>query len=84
MNTQELKALKVDKEIDARSMACPGPLLEAKRGVAEVKPGQIMVVSSSDEGTKSDMQRWAQKMGQEYLGDIEEDGYWRIFLRIKA
>jgi tRNA 2-thiouridine synthesizing protein A len=84
MTTDELKSLKVDKPVDARGMACPGPLLEAKRAVAEVKAGQIMDVMSSDEGTLSDLKRWTQKMGHEYLGDIEEDGYWSIFVKIKA
>ena len=84
MTQEELKSLKVDKPVDARGMACPGPLLEAKRAVANVKGGQIMDVMSSDEGTKSDLNRWAQKMGHEYLGEIEEDGYWSIFVRIKA
>ncbi|MEW6515596.1 MAG: sulfurtransferase TusA family protein [candidate division FCPU426 bacterium] len=84
MNTDELKALKVDKEVDARGMACPGPLLEAKRAVAEVSGGQVMQVMSSDEGTLSDMQRWSQKIGHEYLGHIEEDGFWSIFVRIKS
>lgn len=28
MNTEELEQLKVDKVVDARGTACPGPLLE--------------------------------------------------------
>jgi tRNA 2-thiouridine synthesizing protein A len=84
MEANELKALKLDKEVDARGMACPGPLLEAKRAVAEVSAGQIMAVMSSDEGTLSDLQRWTNKIGHEYLGHIEEDGYWSIYIKIKS
>lgn len=83
MTTDELKALHADKEVDARGMACPGPLLEAKRAVAEVTAGQIMAVMSSDEGTKSDMTRWSNKMGHAYLGDVEHDGYWTIYVKVK-
>jgi TusA-related sulfurtransferase len=67
--------------VDARGTACPGPLLEAKRAVADVPVGEVMEVLSSDEGTMVDITRWCKKMGHEYLGDSEEDGYWRVFLR---
>ncbi len=78
---EELKNLKVDKVVDARGTSCPGPLLAAKRAIAEVPVGGIMEVLSSDPGTKRDLPLWAKKMGHEYLGTIEEAGYWRIFVK---
>jgi len=81
MNTQELKALKIDKVVDARGTACPGPLLEAKRGIADVSREGIMEVLSSDEGTNDDIPLWCKKVGHDYLGSIEEAGHWRLFVR---
>lgn len=81
MDTEELKNLKVDKVVDARGTACPGPLLEAKRAMAAVPVKGLMEVLSSDTSTRNDIPKWAQKMGHEYLGDIEEAGHWRIFVR---
>ncbi|HHE46564.1 MAG TPA: sulfurtransferase TusA family protein [Bacteroidetes bacterium] len=82
MNEQELKALKVDKSVDARGTACPGPLLEAKRAMAKVpKNGGILEVLSSDAGTNDDIPLWAKKVKHEYLGNIAEAGYWRLFVR---
>jgi tRNA 2-thiouridine synthesizing protein A len=81
MDTAELKTLKVDKEVDARGTACPGPLLEAKRAITSVPMGGVMEVLSSDESTNNDLPRWTQKVGHEYLGTIEEAGFWRIFVR---
>ena len=81
MNTEELKNLKIDKTVDARGTACPGPLLEAKRGIADVPREGIMEVLSSDEGTNDDIPLWCKKVGHEYLGSIEEAGYWRLFVR---
>jgi tRNA 2-thiouridine synthesizing protein A len=80
MSTQ-LNDLKVDKTVDARGTACPGPLLEAKRAIASVSMGGIMEVLSSDEGTNEDIPLWANKVGHEYLGSIAEAGYWRIFVK---
>jgi len=81
MNTEELNALKVDKVVDARGTACPGPLLEAKRGMADVSQKGIMELLSSDEGTNDDIPLWCKKVGHEYLGNIEEAGHWRLFIR---
>lgn len=77
----DLKNIKADKVVDARGTACPGPLLAAKRSIAEVEINQVMEILSSDEGTKRDIPRWAGKMGHEYLGCVEEAGYFRIFLK---
>jgi len=81
MTEEELRQLNSDKIVDARGTACPGPLLAAKKAIGEIDKGQIMEILSSDEGTKRDVPKWAKKKGHEYLGTIEEDGYFRIFLR---
>jgi len=81
MTSDELKTLQSDKVIDARGTACPGPLLAAKRGIAEVPIQGVMEVISSDEGTNKDIPRWCNKLKHEFLGTLEEDGYWRLYLR---
>lgn len=81
MNIEELKNLKVEKKVDARGVACPGPLLEAKRAMAAVAMEGILEVLSSDEGTKEDVPLWARKVGHEYLGTLQEPGFWRIFVK---
>jgi len=81
MKTEELSALDVSKVVDARGTACPGPLLEAKRGMAAVPKNEIMELLSSDEGTNEDVPLWCKKVGHDYLGFIEEAGHWRLFIR---
>jgi tRNA 2-thiouridine synthesizing protein A len=81
MNTEELKNLNVDKKVDARGVACPGPLLEAKRAMASVAMEGVLEVLSSDEGTKEDIPLWARKVGHEYLGTLQEPGCWRVFVK---
>jgi tRNA 2-thiouridine synthesizing protein A len=81
MNAEELKSLKVDKIVDARGVACPGPLLEAKRSVPSVPMRGIMEVISSDEGTTEDVPLWAKKVGHEYLGTLADAGFWHIYVR---
>ncbi len=81
MSPAELRSLDINRLVDARGTACPGPLLEAKRAMTGVPKGEIMEVLSSDRSTNHDLPLWAEKVGHEYLGTLEESGYWRIFVR---
>ncbi len=69
--------------VDARGSACPGPLLEAKKAIGSVKVGEVLEVLSGDPGTKEDIPAWAGKVGHEYLGHQDADGYSRLFVRRK-
>ncbi len=79
--TIDLKTLNLAKTVDARGTACPGPLLEAKRAMASVPLNGLLEILSSDEGSNEDIPLWAKKIGHEYLGNVEEAGYWRVFVR---
>jgi tRNA 2-thiouridine synthesizing protein A len=79
--TQDLSLIEAAATVDARGSACPGPLLEAKRGISKVSRGEVMEVLSSDLGTTDDIPLWCNKVGHEYLGSIEEAGYWRLFVK---
>ena len=69
--------------IDARGTACPGPLLEAKKGIGAVKVGEVIEIKSNDKGSRKDIPAWAGKIGHEFLGQLEADGYDRLFVRRK-
>jgi len=81
MTQEELINLTVNKSVDARGTACPGPLLEAKKAIGTIGSGDIMEVLSADEGTKRDIPKWANKKGHEYLGTVEDSGYFKIYLK---
>lgn len=81
MTTEELKNATVAKSVDARGTACPGPLLEAKKAIGTIATGDIMEVLSADEGTKIDIPKWCNKQGHEYLGAVEENGYFKVYLK---
>ncbi len=80
MATVDLSTIKAAKTADARAMACPGPLLEAKKSIGTVKVGEVLEIWSGDPSTKRDMPAWCQKVGHEFLGVIAADGYDRLFI----
>lgn len=83
MTTVDLNTIQANKVVDARAMACPGPLLEAKKSIGAVKIGEVLEIWSGDTNTKADMPRWCEKVGHEFLGVVEAAGYERLFIRRK-
>ncbi|MDA8334035.1 MAG: sulfurtransferase TusA family protein [Peptococcaceae bacterium] len=81
MTTEELKSIKANKVIDARGTSCPGPILAAKKGIVDVKTGEIMEVLATDSGTQKDLPAWSKKMGHEYLGFVDDDGTFKLYIR---
>ncbi len=77
----ELEGLTAAKVVDARGAACPGPLLEAKKGMPGVPIGSVIEIWSSDPVTKTDIGAWSAKVGHEFLGVIVADGYDRVLVR---
>ena len=78
-----LEELKADKIVDARGSACPGPLLEAKKGMGAVPIDGILEIWSGDPSSKNDIPVWAEKVGHQYLGSVVMEGYDRIFVTRK-
>ena len=79
----DINNIQAAKTVDARSSACPGPLLEAKKGIGGVKVGEILEIWAGDPVTKGNISKWCGKVGHEYLGAIEADAFEKIFIRRK-
>ena len=80
-NMTDLSSIEISSTVDARGSACPGPLLEAKKGIGKVRVGEVLEIFSSDSGTRNDIPAWAKKVGHEYLGLLEVDGYDKHYVR---
>ena len=46
-----------DKELDARGLNCPLPILKTKKSLADLSSGQVLKVVSTDPGSVKDMQQ---------------------------
>jgi tRNA 2-thiouridine synthesizing protein A len=71
----------VDKTIDARGMACPGPLMNLIGAIRQGQVGQVFEVLSSDEGSKTDIPAWVAKAKHELVEVVPEAGYARFLVR---
>jgi TusA-related sulfurtransferase len=55
------------KEVDARGLNCPLPILKAKKALADMASGQVLKVVATDPGSMRDFQAFARQTGNELL-----------------
>ena len=71
----------ITRTIDARGMACPGPLMALIGAIREGQLGDVIEVLSSDDGSKSDIPAWVAKARFELIEVEPEDAYARFVIR---
>lgn len=64
--------MNANKELDARGLNCPLPILKAKKALAEMTSGQTLRVIATDAGSVRDFQAFAKQTGNELVGQETE------------
>lgn len=59
--------MNIDKELDARGLNCPLPILKAKKALADMTSGQTLRVVSTDAGSVRDFKAFAKQTGNELV-----------------
>ncbi len=72
-----------DKELDARGLNCPLPILRTKKALAEMSSGQVLKVVATDPGSVKDMQAFAKQTGNELVSSAEAGGEFTFFMKKK-
>ncbi|UJW79590.1 sulfurtransferase TusA family protein [Hydrogenophaga sp. SL48] len=60
------------KELDARGLNCPLPILKAKKALSDMTSGQTLKVIATDAGSVRDFQAFAKQTGNELLEQATE------------
>ena len=68
-------------ELDATGLACPMPLLKAKRALNGMQPGQRLRVLATDQGTVRDFRVFAEQSGHLLLQSGEAQGVYCYLLQ---
>jgi TusA-related sulfurtransferase len=71
----------ITRSIDARGMACPGPLMSLIGAIRAGQVGDVYEVLSSDEGSKTDIPAWVTKARHELVDVVHDEGYARFIVR---
>ncbi|HUX62325.1 sulfurtransferase TusA family protein [Sulfuricella sp.] len=73
--------MSIDKELDARGLNCPLPILRTKKALAEIGAGQILKITATDSGAVKDMRAFAKQTGNELLSAAEAGGEFVFLMR---
>jgi tRNA 2-thiouridine synthesizing protein A len=78
-----MEATPYDKELDARGLNCPLPILRTKKALADLQSGQVLKVIATDPGAVKDFQAFSRQTGHELLSHAEERKEFTFFMKKK-
>ncbi len=72
-----------DKELDARGLNCPLPILRTKKSLNDMVSGQVLRVVSTDPGSVKDFQAFSKQTGNELLSAEAASNEFVFFMKKK-
>jgi tRNA 2-thiouridine synthesizing protein A len=72
-----------DKDLDARGLNCPLPILRAKKALTDMSSGQVLRILATDPGSVKDFQAFAKQTGNELLSSAEANKEYTFFMKKK-
>ncbi|MDD5298461.1 MAG: sulfurtransferase TusA family protein [Rhodocyclaceae bacterium] len=72
-----------DKELDAKGLNCPLPILRTKKSLTDMTSGQILKILSTDPGSVKDMAAFCKQTGNELVTQTEAGGEYQFYVKRK-
>lgn len=72
-----------DKDLDARGLNCPLPILRAKKALNDMQSGQVLRITATDPGSVKDFQAFCKQTGNELLSQTEENKEFIVMMKRK-
>jgi tRNA 2-thiouridine synthesizing protein A len=72
-----------DKELDARGLSCPLPILKTKKSLNELASGQVLKVVATDPGSVKDFDAFANQTGHALLSSTQQDKEFIFYMKKK-
>lgn len=74
--------VQVDVTLDCKGLSCPMPIVKlAKKMKKEVGTGQVLMMEGTDPGSNTDVPKWCDRNGHDFLGMEEESGVYMYYIR---
>ena len=75
--------IQFQKDLDARGLNCPLPILKAKKALAELATGEVLRITATDTGSVRDFQAFAKQTGNALLSHTQTGGEFVFLMRRK-
>jgi tRNA 2-thiouridine synthesizing protein A len=73
--------MQFDKELDARGLNCPLPILKAKKALTDMQAGQVLKILATDPGSVKDFQAFSRQTGHQLLSHSEANKEFTFFMK---
>ncbi|RNA66272.1 sulfurtransferase TusA family protein [Alteribacter keqinensis] len=73
--------IKANEVLDAKGLACPMPIVKTKKVMGDLEPGHVLEIQATDKGSTADLKAWAERIGHQYLGTVEEGDVLKHYVR---
>ena len=70
------------KIVDARGLACPLPVVNAKKAAEEMKEGGVLTVLVDNEIAVQNLQKFAKQKGFESTGEKKADKEYEVVIQV--
>jgi tRNA 2-thiouridine synthesizing protein A len=70
-----------DKELDARGLACPLPIVKTRKALNDLSSGQVLRVVATDPGSMADMKAFSEQTGNELISSAHEGNTYTFYLK---
>jgi tRNA 2-thiouridine synthesizing protein A len=71
------------KEVDARGLNCPLPILRTKKALNDMLSGQVLRILATDPASQRDFQAFSKQTGNALLESTINEGVYTYLLRRK-
>jgi tRNA 2-thiouridine synthesizing protein A len=77
------QTVQIEREVDARGLNCPLPILRTKKALNDMASGQVLRILATDPASVRDFEAFARQTGHQLLQHGEQDGAFVFLLRHK-
>ena len=77
------QTLHVDREVDARGLNCPLPVLRTKKALNDMTSGQVLRILATDPGSVRDFEAFCRQTGNVLVQHTEGQGVFVFVLKRK-
>ncbi|RKZ30092.1 sulfurtransferase TusA family protein [bacterium] len=73
--------MNADETLDCKGLSCPMPILKLAKAIKAMESGKVLELLGTDPGSKTDIPKWCEKTGNEFLGMEEEEGVAKYYIK---
>ncbi|MEK4404842.1 sulfurtransferase TusA family protein [Sporosarcina sp. FSL K6-6792] len=73
--------MNVVKVLDAKGLACPMPVVRARKEIKVMATGEVLEVLATDKGSVADLAAWSKSGGHTLLDQFEEAGVFKFYIQ---